>query len=218
MRLLGMSFSQIVIRIIAVFLCMTIHEMAHGLVSYWLGDPTAKVRGRLSLNPFAHIDWIGLASLLLFGFGWAKPVPIDSRYYKDQKSGIIWTSFAGPIANFILAFIAILIAAVLIRFVPTFSLTKAGSFLFSLLITTAQLSVGFGIFNLLPVPPLDGSKIFWAFLPDRYYYRYMNGNPAFLIVLLVLIYSGILSGPLSMLSSNLLGWMENICFMMVGLG
>ena len=101
------NLEYIVSLVIAVILAMSIHEMAHGLVSYWLGDPTAKLQGRISLNPFAHIDWLGVLCLLLFHFGWAKPVPVDSSYYKDRKTGIIWTSFAGPIANFLLAFICV---------------------------------------------------------------------------------------------------------------
>ena len=101
------SLQSIVYLVIAVILSMSIHETAHGLVSYWIGDPTAKLEGRLSLNPFKHVDWLGLVCLLICGFGWAKPVPIDARYYKDAKTGIIWTSFAGPVANFLLSFICI---------------------------------------------------------------------------------------------------------------
>ena len=107
MMILGQSLSQIIVLVIAVILSMSIHEVAHGLVSYWFGDPTARQAGRLSLNPFAHIDWSGLLCLLLFGFGWAKPVPVDPRYYKDPKAGMIWTAFAGPLANFLLSFVCV---------------------------------------------------------------------------------------------------------------
>ena len=107
MRLAGLSISELLMMIIAVILSMSVHELAHGLVSYWLGDPSAKYAGRLSLNPLRHIDWLGMFCLLAFGFGWARPVPIDSRYYKDPKSRIIWTSFAGPLANFLLGFVCV---------------------------------------------------------------------------------------------------------------
>ena len=110
------NLSNIIYLVIAVVLSMSIHETAHGLVSYWMGDPTAKMEGRLSLNPFKHVDWIGLVCLLVCGFGWAKPVPVDARYYKDAKTGIIWTSFAGPIANFLLSFICIFLFYALYKF------------------------------------------------------------------------------------------------------
>ena len=110
------NLSNIIYLVIAVVLSMSIHETAHGLVSYWMGDPTAKIEGRLSLNPFKHVDWIGLVCLLVCGFGWAKPVPVDARYYKDAKTGIIWTSFAGPIANFLLSFICVFLFYALYKF------------------------------------------------------------------------------------------------------
>ena len=110
------NLSNIIYLVIAVVLSMSIHETAHGLVSYWMGDPTAKMEGRLSLNPFKHVDWIGLVCLLVCGFGWAKPVPVDARYYKDAKTGIIWTSFAGLIANFLLSFICVFLFYALYKF------------------------------------------------------------------------------------------------------
>lgn len=215
---MNMDISSILASLIAVILAMSIHEMAHGLVSWWLGDPTAKMRGRLSLNPFRHIDWIGLLCLFFFGFGWAKPVPIDSRYYKDEKAGIIWTSFAGPAANFLLSFLCLLIYTLLIRFAYGAWLTTwFGHFILSVLYTTAVISAGFGIFNLIPIPPLDGAKIFWAFLPDKDYYRLMRGNQWLNLVLLLLIASGLLSGPLITMRSTLLQWMQNACLWIVGL-
>lgn len=191
-----MSIESILIRVIAVILAMGIHESAHGLVSYWFGDPTAKEEGRLTLNPFAHIDWAGLLCLLFFRFGWAKPVPVDPRYYKDPKTGMIWTAFAGPIANFLLAFVAIFIY---------YGCVKAGvesSFILSLLGSIAILSIGFGIFNLLPIPPLDGSKILFVFLPLDKYLRFTQGSNVMMIVFILLIASGILDGPLMTMVSN----------------
>ena len=198
--------------VIAVVLAMSIHEMAHGLVSYWLGDPTAKMQGRISLNPFAHVDWLGVLCLLLFHFGWAKPVPIDASYYKDRKTGIIWTSFAGPLANFLLAFIC-----VFIYILPQFVYSGIGSFIVSTLSTSATLNVGFGLFNLIPVPPLDGSKILFAFLPDEQYYRFIEGSPFFMLVLILLIYMNVLNVPLAMLQNNILQFFINISSMILGL-
>ena len=203
--------------VIAVVLAMSIHEMAHGLVSYWLGDPTAKMQGRISLNPFAHVDWLGVLCLLLFHFGWAKPVPIDASYYKDRKTGIIWTSFAGPLANFLLAFICVFIYILLIVFLPQFVYSGIGSFIVSTLSTSATLNVGFGLFNLIPVPPLDGSKILFAFLPDEQYYRFIEGSPFFMLVLILLIYMNVLNVPFAMLQNNILQFFINISSMILGL-
>lgn len=203
--------------VIAVVLAMSIHEMAHGLVSYWLGDPTAKMQGRISLNPFTHVDWLGVLCLLLFHFGWAKPVPIDASYYKDRKTGIIWTSFAGPLANFLLAFICVFIYILLIVFLPQFVYSGIGSFIVSTLSTSATLNVGFGLFNLIPVPPLDGSKILFAFLPDEQYYRFIEGSPFFMLVLILLIYMNVLNVPLAMLQNNILQFFINISSMILGL-
>lgn len=200
---------MIIIRVLAVLMAMSIHEMAHALVAYEMGDATAKARGRLSLNPFAHIDWAGLLCLLLFGFGWAKPVPIDPGRYKDPKAGMVWTAFAGPAANFILSFLCVLIFEILVYFTGSFPGSAVGSFLISLCSTTAIISAGFGIFNLIPVPPLDGAKVLWAFLPDREYFK-INNPPAWVsLVFVVLVVSGILSRPLSTMCSTMIGWMES---------
>lgn len=211
------SIEALVISIIAVVLSMSVHEMAHGLVSYWLGDPTAKNAGRLSLNPFRHIDWIGLLCLLLCGFGWAKPVPIDSSYYKEPKSGIIWTSFAGPLANFLLSFVCVLLYYLTVRISVPFFVSEIGQFLSSLLASTAALSLGFGIFNLFPIPPLDGAKIFWSFLPDDLYYKINNGAWWINLVFFALLWSGIISGPIIQLRTGILDWFSSIAIHLFGL-
>ena len=198
------SLTNLFVLIVAVALSMTVHEVAHGLMSYWLGDPTAKMSGRLSLNPLHHIDWTGLVCLLFFGFGWAKPVPIDARYYKDTKGGIIWTSFAGPIANFLLSFLCIFLYCMLARYSTSFIFSMAGSIIMNILYNTAALSAGFGIFNLIPIPPLDGAKVFWAFLPDHLYYKFVEGTVWMNLVFLLLIISGVLSEPILMLRDGML--------------
>lgn len=205
------------IRIIAVALAMSIHEMAHGLVSYWMGDPTAKMEGRLSLNPFKHIDWMGVLCLMFFGFGWAKPVPIDSRYYKDAKTGIIWTSFAGPLSNFVLSFVCIFLYVALVKFVPNFAVGNAvGVFIMETLQFTALISIGFGIFNLIPIPPLDGSKVLFSFLPDEQYYKVVEGSQLFYFIFIAVLFSGILDMPLAMLRSSLFEMFLNVSMMLLG--
>ncbi|MBB5184164.1 Zn-dependent protease [Faecalicoccus acidiformans] len=211
------NLEYIVSLVIAVILAMSIHEMAHGLVSYWLGDPTAKLQGRISLNPFAHVDWLGVLCLLLFHFGWAKPVPVDPSYYKDRKTGIIWTSFAGPVANFLLAFVCIFCLILILKLNPLFLYSNLGSLLESILSMTATLNIGFGLFNLIPVPPLDGSKVLFSFLPDEQYYRFIQGSPFFMLVLVVLIYLGILSQPLSMMQNGIWNAFVQICSFLLGM-
>ena len=150
------SLESILLRLAAVFLCLTIHETCHGLAAYALGDPTAKRAHRLSLNPLRHIDWIGFFMMIVAGFGWAKPVPVNPNYFKKPKEGMAITALAGPVSNFLLA-LALLLAArlVYLRALMTGTLPET---LFSFLVNTASLSVGLGLFNLVPVPPLDGSK------------------------------------------------------------
>jgi Zn-dependent protease len=210
------SISDIIYLAIGVILSMSIHEVAHGLVSYWMGDPTAKLEGRLSLNPFKHIDWAGLVCLLFFGFGWAKPVPIDSRYYKDAKTGIIWTSFAGPVANFLLSFICVFLFYALYKFAPQFIFTAAGNFISSVLSYTGLISTGFGIFNLIPIPPLDGSKVVFSFLPDDKYYKFIEGAPWMNFLFIALIFTGVLNSPLGMLRAQMISFFEMVTKMILG--
>ena len=210
------SISDIIYLAIGVILSMSIHEVAHGLVSYWMGDPTAKLEGRLSLNPFKHIDWAGLVCLVFFGFGWAKPVPIDSRYYKDAKTGIIWTSFAGPVANFLLSFICVFLFYALYKFAPQFIFTAAGNFISSVLSYTGLISTGFGIFNLIPIPPLDGSKVVFSFLPDDKYYKFIEGAPWMNFLFIALIFTGVLNSPLGMLRAQMISFFEMVTKMILG--
>lgn len=178
----------------ASLLCITIHELSHGYVAYRLGDPTAKNAGRLTLNPVRHIDPIGLLMMLVAHVGWAKPVPVDMRYFKDPKRGMALTALAGPVSNFLLTLVTLGIGSLLYRFGPD---SMVGAYLLLFLCYMAVLSTGLGLFNLIPVPPLDGAKIFYAVLPDRvyrtmlYYERYVR------FVVLILAWLGVFSGPLN---------------------
>ena len=181
-------------RLIAVFLCLTVHETCHGLTAYALGDPTAKREHRLSLNPLHHIDWVGLACMLVLGFGWAKPVPVDPRYFKKPKQGMAITALAGPVSNFLLALVLLLIArGVYLRALVTGQLSEVW---FSFLLNTASLSVGLGLFNLVPIPPLDGSKVLAVLLPDRAYSWLMRYERFGMLLLLAVISVGIGSNAL----------------------
>ena len=181
-------------RLVGVFLCLTIHETCHGLAAYALGDPTAKSMRRLSLNPLRHIDWIGFVMMIVAGFGWAKPVPVNPNYFKKPKQGMAITALAGPVSNFVLALLLLLAARlVYLRALATGTLPET---LFTFLVNTASLSVGLGLFNLVPVPPLDGSKVVAVLLPDRAYNWLMRYEQFGMVLLVIIISVGIGSNAL----------------------
>ena len=183
------SFSGALLRVAAVFLCLTVHETCHGLAACALGDPTAKSMHRISLNPLRHIDWLGLLMMLVAGFGWAKPVPVDPRYFKKPKQGMAITALAGPASNFLLAILTMLVSKVIYLYAPYSTGTEA---LFNFcLYTVAPLSIGLGLFNLLPIPPLDGSKVVAVLLPDRAYVQLMRYERYGMLVLLLLSWFGL---------------------------
>lgn len=192
------NVTSLLLRVVAVFLCLTIHETSHGLAAYILGDPTAKQQHRLSLNPLRHIDPLGLLLMFVAGFGWAKPVPVDMRYFKKPKSGMAITALAGPAANFVLAILLLLLCKLMAYTVTATAFTLG---LYQFLFSTAFLSVGLGTFNLIPIPPLDGSKVLFACLPDRQYAKLMYYERYGMLILLALAFVGAGDGFLSALMS-----------------
>ena len=183
------SLMDAVLRTAAVLLCLTVHETCHGLAAYALGDPTAKSMHRLSLNPLHHIDWFGLAMMFAAGFGWAKPVPVDPRYFKKPKQGMAVTALAGPVSNFLLAVLLILISKAIYLYAPYTAVWDA-VFTFCLY-TAAPLSIGLGLFNLLPIPPLDGSKVLGVLLPAEAYSKLMRYERYGILLLLALSLLGV---------------------------
>lgn len=169
----------------AALIAIVLHEMAHGYVSYWLGDPTPKYNGRLSINPLKHIDPVGIFCLIFFHVGWAKPVMINPSYYKNPKWGTALVSLAGPLMNFLIAIISSFIYVLI-------SLNNNGVIILESLATfflyLMVINIGLGIFNLIPIPPLDGSKIIGAFLPDNAYYQYMKYQKYGMFFLLGIIF------------------------------
>lgn len=161
------SLTDAVLRVAAVFLCLTVHETCHGLAALVLGDPTAKSMHRLSLNPLHHIDWLGLALMFTVGFGWAKPVPVNPNYFRKPKQGMAVTALAGPVSNLLLAVLFLGIGKVIYLYAPY---SEGMNVFFEwCLFTVAPMSVGMGLFNLIPIPPLDGSKVLAVLLPERAY-------------------------------------------------
>lgn len=189
------SLMDAVLRTAAVLLCLTVHETCHGLAAYALGDPTAKSMHRLSLNPLHHIDWFGLTMMFAAGFGWAKPVPVDPRYFKKPKQGMAVTALAGPVSNFLLAVLLILISKAICLYAPYTAVWDA-VFTFCLY-TAAPLSIGLGLFNLLPIPPLDGSKVLGVLLPDEAYSKLMRYERYGILLLLALSLLGVMGNFIS---------------------
>lgn len=179
----------VLISVFCVLLSLTLHEFGHGLAAYAMGDKTAKSSGRLSLNPIDHLDPIGALCLFLFGFGWAKPVPVNPYNFKHKKGGMVLTSLAGPITNFIIAFIAMLVMTIIGN--VSFSSRGIGFDLASVFYNVCYylliMNLGLGIFNLIPIPPLDGSKVVGAVLPTDLYFNYMRYERFGFIILIILI-------------------------------
>ena len=174
----------------ASLISITLHECAHGYTAYFLGDPTAKNSGRLTLNPIKHIDPVGLIMLILLKIGYAKPVPVNPYYFKDRKKGMRLVGLAGPLTNLLLAILAGNMVKILVNTGIYSYDVKYYIAMFLLLFT--QLNIGYAVFNLLPFPPLDGSKIFVSFLPDKWeavFYKYQN---YFYFVVFALYFIGVL--------------------------
>ncbi|MBQ4629479.1 MAG: site-2 protease family protein [Clostridia bacterium] len=195
-------------------LAIVLHEMAHGWAAYLMGDRTAKHMGRLSPNPLHHLDLVGTLCMLFFGFGWAKPVPINSANFKKRKFGIIMVSLAGPLANFAIAFISVLFFYLLAFFAPGWELGETGwkivEFFIGVFTYSAVLNVGFMVFNLIPIPPLDGSKIVMEFLPARIKYTIYNYERYFGLILILFVYLGTLTPVLGVLRGYVLWFIESI--------
>ena len=193
----------------ATLIAIICHECAHGWVSDRLGDPTPRASGRLTLNPFKHLDPVGTLCLLFFHMGWAKPVPINSRYYRNPKMGVILVSLAGPFTNFILAFFSLLAYGLLQLFAPADS-----SVWYTIIIMVyycAVINVGLGVFNLIPIPPLDGSHVLEELVPviGDIFRRFRKYSSLILILLLV---SDVLNRPLSWLNTTVLNGLWRIVY------
>lgn len=198
-------------RIMIIFMILPIHEFAHAYVAYKLGDNTAMYKGRLTMNPLAHIDIIGAICLLFTGFGWAKPVPINPLKFKKYRAGIAYTALAGPLSNLIVAFVSMIGLRVLVGmnddiwfegtqlWYYTGVENTAVYYAVILLMFIVTINIGLAIFNLLPIPPLDGSKILSYFTSAKYEMFLVKNQIIIQVAFFAVMFSGILSGPLGFL-------------------
>ena len=203
---------------VAALICLTFHELSHGAMAYRLGDPTAKNAGRLTLNPIRHIDPLGLILMITAHVGWAKPVPVDPRYFQKPKAGMARTALAGPVSNFLLAWVFLLLGRGMLQLFPFFApvwpdwATWGMFYLIQFLVNAAVLSVGLGIFNLFPIPPLDGSKVLFAVLPDRAYNTLLRYERFGMFLMLAAVWLGWLDRPLTFLIAHVVNFLGAISF------
>ena len=204
----GASFKDtliaILINIPIALIALSVHEAAHGYVSNKLGDPTAKSLGRITINPIKHLDPIGFICMVLFGIGWANPVPINTRYFKKPRRDMALSAAAGPISNLLLAVMfALLLKAFLL--VPYQILSNIGVFtqiILTFLMQAISLNVSFAVFNLIPVPPFDGSRILYVFLPPKYYFGIMKYERYICLGFMLLLFLGVFDPILNFLSTR----------------
>ena len=186
------------LRAVVVLVAIPFHEAAHALVSSWLGDDTAKRAGRLSLNPIRHFDPLGALCMLLGGVGWAKPVGIDPRNYKDPKLGMVISAAAGPLSNLLLAWGSMILYKIVL-YSAAAQQSRLMAVLSLLLYDMIVMNLSLAVFNLLPIPPFDGSRIFYVFLPRRLYFQAMRYERQIMLAVLLLVFLGALDAPLSLL-------------------
>ena len=204
---ISLALALLTIPVVLISLCF--HELSHGYIAYKLGDPTAKMYGRLTMNPLSHLDLFGTLSMMLFGIGWAKPVPINARNFRNPKKGMAITGLAGPVSNLILAFVSYLSYRILYATVGLSFIIKDGYIYYAnvkytlvdyiglFLIVSTMLNISLAVFNLIPIPPFDGSRIFYFVLPDRFYFGVMRYERIIMLVTMAVLFSGVADPLLS---------------------
>lgn len=202
----------ILLSVPAALISIAVHESAHGYVSYKQGDPTARNLGRITLNPLKHFDIMGFICMVLFRVGWAKPVPVNPRYYKNPRRGMAITAAAGPVSNIIMAFIGVigyeLVGLMLISFREMNTAYYICVTIYMFFQVFASLNVFLAIFNLIPVPPFDGSRIAYIFMPPKAYFGIMKYERYIMLGMIAILWLGVLDTPLDFLSTSILNGME----------
>lgn len=193
----GFDFTYIIsilMGLLPALICITLHELSHGYVAWRLGDDTAKNMGRLTLNPLKHLDVMGVLMMMVFHVGWAKPVPINMYKFKNPKRGMAISSLAGPACNLLISIVFLFLYGVAFA---TIGPVGIGGYLLQMLELTAYMSLSLCIFNLIPIPPLDGSKVLFSLMSDEKYYKLMRYERYGMIIMLLLVATGLLGKPLS---------------------
>lgn len=201
---------KLLISLIISLVALPIHEYAHGYAAYRMGDNTAYRQGRLTLNPLVHIDPLGTLALVLFGFGWAKPVQINPLNFENPKKGMMLSALAGPLSNVGLAFISMIFYK--LSYIPVY-MGMSGAFIMTIqtfLLYMISINITLAVFNFIPIPPFDGSRIATYFLPQRIYFKIMQYENIIFIGLLVILWLGFLDGPISFVSTSVTGILDFI--------
>jgi Zn-dependent protease len=183
----NLDINRIVMILPGILLALTVHEFSHGYVALMMGDPTAKNNGRLTLNPVAHIDPFGFLMLIFAGFGWAKPVPVNPMYFSDRRRGTLLVSLAGPASNIVMAIALTVLLGLIIRFAGNISFTIQQLFL-----SAISINLVLAVFNLFPIPPLDGSKIVMSLFPSRFEQTFHEMERYSMILLILLLFLGVI--------------------------
>lgn len=196
---------QLAIQLPPLLFALTVHELAHGWVAFRLGDPTAKLAGRLTMNPLKHLDPLGVLAFVIMKIGWAKPVPVDPRYFRNPQKDMLLVALAGPGSNVLLALASALLARVLVSVpvLPLFVLQP----LVGMLVASVWINIMLAVFNIIPIPPLDGSKVLMGVLPPEAARSFARIEPFGFFILLALFYTGVIGAlilPIIRFSNNLL--------------
>ncbi len=208
--MMNLDIYTLALRAVVLILTIPVHEAAHAYAAYKLGDNTARYQGRLTLDPMRHFDLMGSISLIFLGIGWAKPVPVNPNNFKNRKAGMALSAAAGPISNLILAFVSTIIYKIVFY---VGALNQGNTFLpiiEDLFWYMMVVNISLAVFNMMPFPPFDGSRILGYFLPDKAYFKFMQHERTIFFIVLVAVYAGLFNTPLNFITSNTIGFFDSI--------